>query len=73
MLTGRAHPVGTQAAQKKSLWDMGLDIFGGHLSGRPEVLSKTVDGLLKLIENERRGDQVQCLRASARACALPLV
>eukprot|EP00966_Prymnesium_polylepis_P068694 1595693-Prymnesium_polylepis.2 len=37
---------------------MGLHIFREQLSGRPEVYTKTVDGLLKLIDSERRGDQV---------------
>jgi len=47
-----------QAASKKSLWDMGLTIFRAHLSRRPEVARKTVQGLLTLIESERSGDQV---------------
>ena len=37
---------------------MGLHIFREQLSGRPEVYTKTVQGLLKLIDSERRGDQV---------------
>ena len=47
-----------QATSKKSLWDMGLHIFREQLSSRPEVYTKTVQGLLKLIDSERRGDQV---------------
>lgn len=47
-----------QTASKKSLWDMGLQIFCSHLSRRPEVTRKTVQGLLTLIENERSGDRV---------------
>mmetsp|Transcript_20842 Transcript_20842/g.46666 ORF Transcript_20842/g.46666 Transcript_20842/m.46666 type:complete len:729 (-) Transcript_20842:640-2826(-) len=48
-----------QAASKKSLWDMGLHIFREQLHRRPEVSTKTVEGLLKLIDGERRGDQVE--------------
>ena len=48
-----------QAATKKSLWDMGLQIFRAHLSRRPEVTRKAVQGLLILIESERTGDQVK--------------
>lgn len=48
-----------QAATKKSLWDMGLQIFRTHLSRRPEVARKAVQGLLQLIESERSGDQVE--------------
>ena len=47
-----------QASSKKSLWDMGLQIFRTHLSRRPEVARKAVQGLLQLIESERSGDQV---------------
>ena len=50
-----------QAATKKSLWDMGLQIFRTHLSRRPEVARKAVQGLLQLIESERSGDQVERL------------
>ena len=48
-----------QASNKKSLWEMGLQIFRTHLSRRPEVARKTVQGLLGLIESERSGDQVE--------------
>lgn len=37
----------------RSLWDMGLQLFRKHLAGCPEVESKTVSGLLRLIEKER--------------------
>ena len=48
-----------QSAAKKSLWDMGLQLFRAHLERRPEVVTKTVAGLLLLIEKERNGDQVE--------------
>ena len=51
----RLHP---QVATKKSLWDMGLQIFRAHLSRRQEIVRKSVQGLLALIEAERSGDQV---------------
>jgi cullin-4 len=47
-----------QAVSKKSLWEMGLQIFHRHLQQRAEVTRKTVQGLLTLIESERNGDQV---------------
>ena len=47
-----------QAVAKKSLWEMGLQIFRSHLHARAEVTRKTVHGLLSLIESERNGDQV---------------
>lgn len=55
-----------QAATKKSLWDMGLQIFRTHLARRPEVARKAVEGLLTLIETERSGEQVRANRASRR-------
>jgi len=48
-----------QVATKKSLWDMGLQIFRAHLSRRQEIVRKSVQGLLALIEAERSGDQVE--------------
>ena len=53
------HTLCWQAATKKSLWDMGLQIFRTHLSRRPEVARKAVQGLLALIDSERSGDQVR--------------
>ena len=38
---------------------MGLQIFRTHLSRRPEIARKAVQGLLALIESERSGDQVE--------------
>lgn len=38
----------------RSLWDMGLHLFRKHLSLSPDVLDKTVIGLLQMIEIERR-------------------
>lgn len=59
------HPIAYQAASKKSLWDMGLHIFREQLHRRPEVSTKTVEGLLKLIDGERRGDQAERVKLSA--------
>ncbi|BDA50712.1 Cullin-4 [Coccomyxa sp. Obi] len=42
----------------RSLFEMGLQLFGGHLAQHPEVERKTVVGLLQLIEAERNGDTV---------------
>nr|CAG4641482.1 EOG090X01NX [Eurycercus lamellatus] len=47
-----------QNAGIASLWDMGLDIFKVHIIGDALVQTRTVDGLLLLIDNERQGDTV---------------
>lgn len=41
-----------------SLWDMGLDLFRAHIISNRTVQTRTVDGLLRLIESERGGDVV---------------
>lgn len=41
-----------------SIWDMGLDLFRQHIISDKVVETKTVDGLLKLIERERNGEKV---------------
>ena len=38
---------------------MGLQIYRTHLSRRPEVARKAVQGLLQLVEKERQGDVVE--------------
>ncbi|KAH1102724.1 hypothetical protein GLYMA_13G218500v4 [Glycine max] len=47
-----------QTANVRSLWDMGLQLFRKHLSLSPEVEHKTVTGLLRMIESERKGEAV---------------
>lgn len=42
----------------RSIWDMGLYWFGKLVVEAPEVMRKMLDGLLQVIENERRGDSV---------------
>ena len=37
---------------------MGLDLFRDHIAKHPRVESRTVDGLLSMIERERRGESV---------------
>lgn len=39
----------------KSLFNMGLQLFRGHLSVHPDVQEKTLAGLLMVIEDERKG------------------
>ena len=56
-----------QAVSKKSLWEMGLQIFRTHLNQRAEVSRKTVQGLLTLVEKERNGDQACPARTRTRA------
>ncbi|CAK1602414.1 unnamed protein product [Parnassius mnemosyne] len=41
-----------------SIWDMGLDLFRHHIAMNTLVQTRTVDGLLLLIERERGGDAV---------------
>lgn len=38
--------------------DMGLDLFRTHIVGHRLVQSRTVDGLLQLIDRERNGEAV---------------
>lgn len=42
-----------------SLWDMGLDTFKVHIISDSLVQTRTVDGLLLLIDKERQGDTVE--------------
>lgn len=46
------------STSSRSLWDMGLQLLGKHLAEKPDVERHTVDGLLVLIDRERRGDSV---------------
>lgn len=41
-----------------SIWEMGLDLFRNHIAMNILVQTRTVDGLLMLIEKERNGDTV---------------
>ncbi|XP_059482651.1 cullin-4A [Neocloeon triangulifer] len=41
-----------------SIWDMGLEMFRHHIIINPMVQTRTVEGLLMLIEKERQGDTV---------------
>lgn len=41
-----------------SIWDMGLDLFRTHIISHQIVQTKTVNGLLQLIERERGGEAV---------------
>eukprot|EP01121_Diplochlamys_sp_Union-15-3_P008989 TRINITY_DN2420_c0_g1_i1.p1 TRINITY_DN2420_c0_g1~~TRINITY_DN2420_c0_g1_i1.p1 ORF type:complete len:501 (+),score=81.63 TRINITY_DN2420_c0_g1_i1:218-1504(+) len=47
-----------QNANVKSIWDMGLELFRVHIASHEEVKTKTITGLLELIERERRGETV---------------
>ncbi|XP_019616401.1 PREDICTED: cullin-4A-like isoform X2 [Branchiostoma belcheri] len=47
-----------QNSMVSSLWDMGLDLFRQHIISDTSVQTKTVDGLLLLIERERNGEMV---------------
>ncbi|XP_074243519.1 cullin-4A isoform X3 [Saimiri boliviensis] len=41
-----------------SIWDMGLELFRTHIISDKMVQSKTIDGILLLIEHERSGEAV---------------
>lgn len=41
-----------------SIWDMGLELFRKHIINDKLVQSKTIDGILLLIEQERNGEAV---------------
>jgi len=41
-----------------SIWDLGLDTFRRHILTHQLVQTRTVDGILMLIEQERHGDMV---------------
>ncbi|KAK3763752.1 hypothetical protein RRG08_065716 [Elysia crispata] len=41
-----------------SIWDMGLDLFRQHIISDKVVETRTVDGLLRLIERERNGEAI---------------
>ncbi|KAL3989495.1 Cullin-4A domain protein [Acanthocheilonema viteae] len=44
-----------------SLWDMGLEIFRDEVMDNESVRKRSVDGLLKMIEQERGGGQIDRL------------
>ncbi|EFO23722.1 hypothetical protein LOAG_04763 [Loa loa] len=44
-----------------SLWDMGLEIFRDEVMDNESVRKRSVDGLLKMIEQEREGGQIDRL------------
>uniref|UniRef100_A0A4W2GLX4 Cullin 4A n=1 Tax=Bos indicus x Bos taurus TaxID=30522 RepID=A0A4W2GLX4_BOBOX len=41
-----------------SIWDMGLELFRNHIISDKMVQTKTIDGILLLIERERSGEAV---------------
>uniref|UniRef100_A0A5F9CPW9 Cullin 4A n=1 Tax=Oryctolagus cuniculus TaxID=9986 RepID=A0A5F9CPW9_RABIT len=47
-----------QNSMLPSLWDMGLELFRNHIISDRMVQSKTIDGILLLIERERSGEAV---------------
>ncbi|GAX74771.1 hypothetical protein CEUSTIGMA_g2218.t1 [Chlamydomonas eustigma] len=52
----RTHVLATTTA--KSLFDMGLQLLGRHLQEKPQVQLHAVQGLLTLVERERKGESV---------------
>ncbi|XP_036155451.1 cullin-4A isoform X5 [Myotis myotis] len=47
-----------QNSMLPSIWDMGLELFRNHIISDKMVQSKTIDGILLLIEQERNGEAV---------------
>ncbi|KAM4789297.1 cullin-4A isoform 1-T1 [Cyanocitta cristata] len=47
-----------QNSMLPSIWDMGLELFRNHIISDKQVQTKTIDGILLLIERERNGEAV---------------
>ncbi|KAJ7319769.1 hypothetical protein JRQ81_019280 [Phrynocephalus forsythii] len=47
-----------QNSMLPSIWDMGLELFRSHVISDKQVQTKTIDGILLLIERERNGEAV---------------
>ncbi|KAM6952899.1 cullin-4B [Lycodopsis pacificus] len=47
-----------QNSMLPSIWDMGLELFRFYIISDPKVQSKTIDGILLLIERERNGEAI---------------
>jgi len=47
-----------QTSAVSSIWDLGLELFRQHIISNTVVRTRTVDGILMLIERERHGDAV---------------
>ncbi|NWV31807.1 CUL4A protein, partial [Grantiella picta] len=47
-----------QNSMLPSIWDMGLELFRTHIISDKQVQTKTIDGILLLIERERNGEAV---------------
>ncbi|XP_051869270.1 cullin-4A-like isoform X1 [Pristis pectinata] len=47
-----------QSSMLPSIWDIGLELFRTHIINDKTVQSKTIDGILLLIEKERNGEAV---------------
>ncbi|KAJ3588071.1 hypothetical protein NHX12_011665 [Muraenolepis orangiensis] len=47
-----------QNSMLPSIWDMGLELFRFHIISDLKVQSKTIDGILLLIERERNGEAI---------------
>ncbi|GAB1302733.1 Cullin-4B [Apodemus speciosus] len=54
-----------QNSMLPSIWDMGLELFRAHIISDQKVQTKTIDGILLLIERERNGEAIdRCLLRS---------
>ncbi|XP_041495921.1 cullin-4B isoform X2 [Microtus oregoni] len=47
-----------QNSMLPSIWDMGLELFWAHIISDQKVQTKTIDGILLLIERERNGEAI---------------
>jgi len=57
LVLDRTYPL--QTAGVRSLWDMGLQHFRHHLLALPDVLVKTVGGVLLHVQRERQGEVIE--------------
>lgn len=47
-----------QNSMLPSIWDMGLELFRAHIISDQKVQTKTIEGILLLIERERNGEAI---------------
>jgi cullin-4 len=54
----RTYALEKKAENVKSIWDLGLHFFRLHVLNHAEIQSKTVGGIISLIQKERKGESV---------------
>ncbi len=54
----RTYAIEKRSDGVRSLWDLGLHIFAGHVVQPAEIYGRLQEGLLAMIDRERRGEEV---------------